>query len=126
MICPHCARANAADAAFCTQCGRPLVATDRALSSKGMWSTSSNAKPGWRTYDDVPVSPLARKVALAIIGAVLLVGLIAVFHLGGAPSSVLTPIYNVGDGTCAHTPPPHATHDTHSWICQRGNWIAQR
>ena len=110
---------------FCTWCGATLDAADRALSAKSTWSASSHSKPGWRRYDDIPVSPLARKVAFVIIGVVLVVGLFAFAHLGGAPSSVLTPIYGVGDGTCQHTPPPHATPDAHSWICRRGHWIAQ-
>ena len=123
MICPKCERSNVADATFCTQCGAVLDETDRALSTRGTWASSSHAKPGWRTYDDVPVSPLARKVALIFVGVVLIVGLVLFTHIGGAPSSVLTPIYGVGDGTCVHTTPPHATQDAHSWTCRHGHWI---
>ena len=125
MICSKCSKANPPDATFCTQCGEPLNERDRALSTRGMWATSSHEKPGWRTYDDIPVSPAARKAALAIVAAVLIVGLFMFAHLGGAPSSVLAPIYNVGDGTCTHTQAPHANHDTHSWTCRRGHWVAQ-
>jgi hypothetical protein len=125
MICPKCSRSNVPDAAFCTQCGSPLTPDDRALSTRGTWAFSSHVKPGWRTYDDIPVSPLARKLTLVLVGAALVVGLIFVARIGGSPSSVLTPIYNVGDGTCVHTPSPHATHNTHSWTCVHGHWIAQ-
>ena len=125
MICSKCARENPTDATFCTQCGSPLRDTDRAVATRGMWASSSRAKPGWRTYDDIPVSPLARKVAFALVGIIVVVGLILFTRGGGAPSSILSPIDNVGDGTCVHTPAPHATSADRTWICRNGHWVAQ-
>jgi hypothetical protein len=125
MICPNCSRSNPPDAAFCTQCGTALGVDDRALSSRGTWAPSSHTKPGWQTYDNIPVSPLARKVGLVLVGVLLVGGVFFFARIGGAPSSVLAPIYNVGDGTCVHKPSPRATSGTHSWTCRHGHWIAQ-